>query len=48
VREYLKPEEVKALREAARTNGRKGVRNGLLVLLLFRHGMRVAEIVGLT
>ena len=47
-REYLKPEEVKALREAARSNGRNGVRDGLLVLLLFRHGLRVAEVVALT
>jgi integrase len=47
-REYLKPEEVKILREAARTNGRNGVRDGLLVLLLFRHGLRVAEVVALT
>lgn len=47
-REYLKPEEVKALREAARSNGRKGVRDGLLVLMLFRHGLRVAEAVALT
>lgn len=47
-REYLKPQEVKSLREAARKNGRKGSRDGLLVLMLFRHGLRVAEVIDLT
>lgn len=48
VREYLKPEEVRKVRDAARSNGRNGLRDGLVILMLFRHGLRVAELVALT
>lgn len=47
-REYLTVEEVRQLREAARSKGRNGLRDGLVVLMLFRHGLRVAELVDLT
>lgn len=47
-REYLKPEEVKRVRDAAHKSGRNGLRDGLLVLMLFRHGLRVSEAAGLT
>lgn len=47
-REYLTLDEVRKLRDAARSTGRNGLRDGLLVLMLFRHGLRVAEVVALT
>jgi len=47
-REYLTLAEVKKLRDAARGEGRNGDRDGLLILMLFRHGLRVAEAVALT
>lgn len=40
--------EVRKVRDAARSAGRNGLRDGLLVLMLFRHGLRVAEVVALT
>src|SRR3954465_7363987 len=47
-REYLTLAEVRKVRDAARSTGRTGVRDGLLVLMVFRHGLRVAEVVRLT
>ena len=47
-REYLTLAEMKKLRDAARGEGRNGLRDGLLVLILFRHALRVAEVVALT
>jgi len=47
-REYLTVEEVKQLREGARTTGRNGFRDALIVSVMFRHGLRVTEAVGLT
>lgn len=47
-REYLTLAEVRKVRDAARASGRNGLRDGLLVLMLFRHGLRVAEVVRLT
>jgi type 1 fimbriae regulatory protein FimE len=47
-REYLTLAEVRKVRDAARSLGRNGHRDGLLVLMLFRHGLRVAEVVSLT
>jgi integrase len=47
-REYLTLAEVKKVRDAARSEGRNGHRDGLMVLMLFRHGLRVAEVVALT
>jgi integrase len=45
-REYLTEAEVEALVAAARDN-RNGHRDGLMILLGFRHGLRVAELVDL-
>jgi len=47
-REYLTVAEVREVRDAARSSGRNALRDGLLVLMLFRHGLRVAEAVELT
>ena len=45
-REYLRPSEVSALIKAAKSIGRHGVRDGAMILLMFRHGLRTAELVG--
>jgi site-specific recombinase XerD len=47
-REYLTGDEVKRLREAARQTGRNGFRDALLISMMFRHGLRVSEVVALT
>jgi site-specific recombinase XerD len=46
-REYLTAEEVDGLIRAARRQGRYGQRNATLILLMYRHGLRVAEVVRL-
>ncbi len=46
-REYLTAEEVDVLMRAARRQGRYGQRNATLILLMYRHGLRVAEVVRL-
>lgn len=46
-REYLTAEEVDLLMRAARRQGRYGQRNATLILLMYRHGLRVAEVVRL-
>lgn len=46
-REYLTPEEVKALIDSARTLGRHCARDGLMILLTYRHALRVGELVDL-
>ena len=46
-REYLRPDEVEALIKAAKTVGRHGVRDATMILLMFRHGLRKAELVAL-
>jgi integrase len=46
-REYLTPSEVEKLRKAARSMGRHGVRNDAMILLAYRHGLRVGELVNL-
>jgi site-specific recombinase XerD len=46
-REYLTEAEIEALRKAARRN-RNPVRDELLVVLAFRHALRVSELVGFT
>ena len=48
VREYLTVDEVHRLRDGARKVGRHGFRDALLVTVAFRHGLRVAELVGLS
>jgi site-specific recombinase XerD len=42
-REYLTPTEVKELREAAKVAGRHGARDHLLIVITYRHALRVAE-----
>jgi type 1 fimbriae regulatory protein FimE len=46
-REYLTPEEVDILRSAAKGIGRHGHRDATLILLAYRHGLRVSELVSL-
>jgi integrase len=46
-REYLTEPEIEKLRKAARKN-RNPVRDELLIVLAFRHALRVSELVGLT
>ena len=42
-REYLTEDEVKLLRNAAKGAGRYGLRDGTLILVSYRHGLRVSE-----
>ncbi len=44
-REYLTSDEVSALMKAARTTGRHGHRDATLILLGYRHALRVSELV---
>ena len=46
-REYLTPTEVAALLEATRVSGRHGHRDRTLLLLMYRHGLRLGEAVAL-
>lgn len=46
-REYLTSAEVDQLMRAARRVGRHGHRDATLILLVYRHGLRVSEIAGL-
>ena len=46
-REYLRLDEVEALIKAARHVGRHRVRDAAMILLMFRHGLRSAELVAL-
>jgi len=46
-REYLTETEVEALVKAAGTQGRHGLRDQTLILIAFRHGLRVSELVAL-
>ena len=46
-REYLTQAEVDRLRKAARGIGRQGHRDDTLILMLFRHGLRVSEAIAL-
>ena len=47
-REYLTASEVKKLIEAARKRNRYGARDALMILITYRHGLRVAELYALT
>src|SRR5690606_14041204 len=42
-REYLTTHEVESLRKAARSNGRHGHRDDTLILVMFRHALRLSE-----
>lgn len=44
-REYLTEDEVDRLMRAARSSGRHGFRDSTLILLAYRHGLRVSELV---
>lgn len=46
-REYLTPEEVDKVIKAAAKEGRHGHRDSTLLLILYRHGFRVSELVSL-
>lgn len=46
-REHLAQKEIDQLMEAARKAGRHGLRDSTLILLGFRHGLRVSELVSL-
>lgn len=46
-REYLTDAEVERLRKTARSLGRHSHRDDTLILLMFRHGLRVSEIINL-
>ena len=46
-REYLRLDEVLAMIQAAKKVGRHGVRDAAIILLMFRHGLRSAELVAL-
>ena len=47
VRDYLRPEEVEAMVQAARKAGRHPVRDAAIILMIFRHELRTAELVAL-
>lgn len=46
-REYLRPSEVEAMLKAAHSFGRHGLRDAAIILVMFRHGLRTAELVAL-
>jgi integrase len=46
-REHLTPPEIERLIAAARRLGRHGHRDATMILLAYRHGLRVSELVGL-
>lgn len=46
-REYLRASEVEAMIRVAKKVGRHGVRDAAMILLMFRHGLRTAELVAL-
>lgn len=46
-REYLSQTEIDKLRKAAKSYGRHGHRDDTLILIMFRHGLRVGEVIAL-
>lgn len=46
-REYLTSTEIASIQKAARSTGRHGHRDETLILLMFRHGLRVSEAINL-
>ncbi len=46
-REYLLPDEVNQLLKAAKQTGRHGHRDQTLILVAYRHGLRVGEVIAL-
>ena len=47
-REHLSPHEVESLIEAARKVGRHQHRDGTMILIAYRHGLRVSELIALS
>jgi len=47
VRDYLRPDEVEAMVQAARKSGRHRVRDAAIIVMMYRHGLRTAELVAL-
>ena len=47
VREYLTQDEIERLMTAARSVGRHGHRDATLILIGYRHGLRVSELIAL-
>lgn len=45
LREYLTPTEIDKLISAAKQTGRHGTRDATMILLAYRHGLRVSELV---
>ena len=46
-RKYLTPDEVKTMIDAAKSVGRHGFRDALLILTMYRHALRVSELIDL-
>ncbi|WP_144439377.1 tyrosine-type recombinase/integrase [Geminocystis sp. NIES-3708] len=46
-REYLRLDEIKTMIQIARKIGRHGLRDSTIILLMFRHGLRTAELIAL-
>ena len=46
-REYLTDKEVSSLMDAARKTGRHGHRDATMILIAYRHGLRVSELIAL-
>jgi integrase len=46
-REHLTPDEVESLMQAAKQEGRNGHRDATLILMMYRHGLRVSEAISL-
>ena len=46
-REYLTPTEIENIIKAARSVGRHGNRDATMILIAYRHGLRVSELVAL-
>lgn len=46
-REYLSPTEIERIISAARNIGRHGNRDAAMILLAYRHGLRVSELISL-
>jgi type 1 fimbriae regulatory protein FimB/type 1 fimbriae regulatory protein FimE len=46
-REYLTADELELITKAARKNGRHGSRDAAMILIAYRHGLRVGELVSL-
>ncbi len=46
-REYLTPNEIEQLIAAAKKSGRYGYRDSAMILMAYRHGLRVSELIAL-